>query len=244
MLFRKRLRQQEADFDHIGDELLLSLKLSEDEIEFEIDEIVSSPDFFAGIQSRIRERRTYQAQTVFNQIADRRMIATGMDIVPSFLVPYRSPRWVLTAVVVLLVVATGLLMVLPKKTKDQVQNIEATIPMPVPPIENVGPPAPVLVDPEKPQSELNPIVEARKPRLHRNTLPQSRFDEIATEFFPLTFAAEPISSEGGHLVRVTIPRSALVAMGLPMNVDRATEHVRADVFIGDDGLARAIRFIQ
>jgi hypothetical protein len=75
--------------------------------------------------------------------------------------------------------------------------------------------------------------------LSQNTAP-----EIATDFFPLTFAAESISSEGGHLVRVTIPRSALVAMGLPVNVYRAAEHVSADVIVGDDGLARAIRFIQ
>jgi hypothetical protein len=90
----------------------------------------------------------------------------------------------------------------------------------------------------------NPTGEPRKIRIHRNTVAQSPVDEIATDFFPLTFAAETISSEGGHLVRVTIPRSVLVAMGLPMNVDRAAEHVRADVFIGDDGLARPIRFIQ
>jgi hypothetical protein len=72
----------------------------------------------------------------------------------------------------------------------------------------------------------------------------NRTDEIATDFLPLTFTADPTAPESGHLVRVTIPRSALLAMGLPMNAERAGELVRADVFIGDDGLARAIRFIQ
>ena len=244
MLFRKRLRQQEADFDQIGDELLLSLRVSEDEIEDEIDEIVSSPDLFAGIQSRIRERRKFEAQTVFNRFADRRTIGTGLDIIPGFLVPYRSPRWVLTAVGVLLLVATGLLMVLPKKTNDQVQNLESTFSTPVPHIEKREPPASELAASEKPQPELNSSVEARKPKMRRNTIAQNPIDEIVTDFFPLTFSADSISPEGGHLVRVTIPRSVLVAMGLPMNVDRAAEHVRADVFIGDDGLARAIRFIQ
>jgi hypothetical protein len=32
-------------------------------------------------------------------------------------------------------------------------------------------------------------------------------------------------------------------MGLPMNVDRNKEMVKADVVVGDDGLARAIRFV-
>jgi len=244
MLFRKRHRQQEADFDQIGDELLLSVKVSEDEIEDEIDEIVSSPDFFAGIQSRIRERRAYQAQSVFNRIADPRTIGTGLDTVPSFLVPYRSPRWVLTAVGVLLLVAIGLLMVLPKKTNDQVQNLDSAIPTPVPQIEKPEPTAPELVASDKPQFEPNPSIEVKKSRIRRNTIAPDPIDEIATDFFPLTFGADSISSEGGHLVRVTIPRSVLVAMGIPMNVDRAAEHVRADVFIGDDGLARAIRFVQ
>jgi hypothetical protein len=43
---------------------------------------------------------------------------------------------------------------------------------------------------------------------------------------------------------MNVPRSALIAMGFPMNVDRAGELVKADVFVGDDGLARAIRFVQ
>jgi len=243
MLFRKRHRQQEADFDQIGDELLLSLKVSEDDIEDEVDEIVSSPDLFAGVQSRIRERRAYQAQTVFNRITDRRTIGTGLEIVPSFLVPYRSPRWVLTAVAVLLLVAIGLLVVLPKNTSDQVQQVESIIPTPVPQIDKPEPPAPELVASDKQQPAPNPG-DARKLKIRRNTIVQNPIDEIATDFFPLTFAADTISSEGGHLVRVTIPRSVLVAMGIPMNVDRAAEHVRADVFIGDDGLARAIRFVQ
>jgi len=68
--------------------------------------------------------------------------------------------------------------------------------------------------------------------------------EIATDFIPLTFTADVTASESGHLVRVRMPRSALVAMGLPMNAERASEFVRADVFYGDDGLARSIRFIQ
>ena len=244
MLFRKRLRRQEADFDQIGDELLLSLKGSEDEIEDEIDDIVSSPDLFAGVQSRIRERRAYQAETVFNRIADRRTIGAGLDIVPGFLVPYRSPRWVLTAVAVLLLVATGLLVFLPEKTNDQGQTLGSKVPTPVPPVEKTGSAAPELVASERPQITFHQSVESRKSRMRRNTIAQNPIDEIATDFFPLTFAADSISSEGGHLVRVTIPRSVLVTMGIPMNVDRAAEHVRADVFIGDDGLARAIRFVQ
>ena len=32
--------------------------------------------------------------------------------------------------------------------------------------------------------------------------------------------------------------------GLPMNMDRANERIKADVVVGNDGLARAIRFVR
>jgi hypothetical protein len=46
------------------------------------------------------------------------------------------------------------------------------------------------------------------------------------------------------MVRVELPRSALVSFGLPMNVERADERIKADVLVGDDGVARAIRFVR
>lgn len=68
--------------------------------------------------------------------------------------------------------------------------------------------------------------------------------EVVTDFMPLTYGAALSPNEGGQLVRVELPRSALVSMGLPMNVDTSDERVKADVFLGHDGLARAIRFVR
>jgi len=45
-------------------------------------------------------------------------------------------------------------------------------------------------------------------------------------------------------VRVKLPRSALLVFGLPMNEERALEQVQADVMLSNDGLLRAIRFVQ
>ena len=69
-------------------------------------------------------------------------------------------------------------------------------------------------------------------------------NEVATEFIavPGFDAAEPL--EEPILVRVTLPRTALMNFGLPMNAERGTEFVKADVVLGHDGLARAIRFVQ
>jgi hypothetical protein len=68
--------------------------------------------------------------------------------------------------------------------------------------------------------------------------------EITTDFMPVGYASAANLQEGGQLVRVELPRSALVAFGLPMNFNRYDEKVKADVFFGADGMARAIRFVQ
>ncbi len=72
----------------------------------------------------------------------------------------------------------------------------------------------------------------------------SIYAEIATEFLPLMEAESLASFESGSVVRVELSRQALVALGLPMNAERANEPVKADVLIGEDGLARAIRFVR
>ena len=41
-----------------------------------------------------------------------------------------------------------------------------------------------------------------------------------------------------------MPRFALARFGMPMNMDRADETIKADVLLGADGLARAIRFVK
>jgi len=45
----------------------------------------------------------------------------------------------------------------------------------------------------------------------------------------------------GRLVRVGMPRAALVSWGWPLEGDVAGETVEADVLVGEDGVARAIR---
>jgi hypothetical protein len=41
-----------------------------------------------------------------------------------------------------------------------------------------------------------------------------------------------------------MPRSALIAFGLPVSVEHADAPVKAELLLGEDGIARAIRFIH
>jgi hypothetical protein len=68
--------------------------------------------------------------------------------------------------------------------------------------------------------------------------------EIATDFMPLTDTSTWPRRERMQAVRLEMPRAVLASFGLPMSFERATEPVEAELLIGADGMARAIRFIQ
>jgi hypothetical protein len=68
--------------------------------------------------------------------------------------------------------------------------------------------------------------------------------EVATDFMPLGYMSAASFQDGGQVVRVELPRSALAQFGIPVNIERYNERVKADVLFGNDGLAHAIRFVQ
>jgi hypothetical protein len=73
---------------------------------------------------------------------------------------------------------------------------------------------------------------------------QSAGEELATEFFPLAYAAVPMTS--GHLVRLEMSPRTLASLGVVTDAPAgsAGEPVLADVLVGEDGLARAVRFVR
>jgi len=72
----------------------------------------------------------------------------------------------------------------------------------------------------------------------------ARDSEYMTDFFPLSYGDDQKPMESGEVIRVQMPRSALITFGLPVNVERADVPVKADLLVGEDGLARAIRFVR
>jgi hypothetical protein len=76
------------------------------------------------------------------------------------------------------------------------------------------------------------------------TVAENTKREIATDFLPVGYPSSINFQEGGQIVRVELPRSTLATFGLPVNMDRYHEKVKADVLFGADGQARAIRFVQ
>jgi hypothetical protein len=137
---------------------------------------------------------------------------------------------------------------------------------------SVETPPPTIVKeqlPNKPKNEVNTPQPAKEPqkeieyrtvtespkrnqrksirprvRGSENTQVANHVTEIATDFIPLRYMNAASLQDGGQIVRVELPRSALANFGLPVNMDRYNEKVKADVIFGVDGLAHAIRFVQ
>lgn len=108
--------------------------------------------------------------------------------------------------------------------------------------------SPVTEAPEIPVPVAkNKVVAAKslpsvKTRRVARLLPEEN-TEIATEYLPLTYVANS-EEQSGQVVRVEMPRSAMLALGLPIDTEPTSELVKADVLVGDDGLALAIRFVH
>ncbi len=117
---------------------------------------------------------------------------------------------------------------------------------------NAGDTTPLQIKEEPRIDKLSkePELVAEKPRRRsvrrspRREVANHATREIATDFMPLGYLNPATLQDGGQIVRVELPRSALVSFGLPVNMDRYHEKVKADVLLGVDGLAHAIRFVQ
>jgi hypothetical protein len=88
-----------------------------------------------------------------------------------------------------------------------------------------------------------------KHRIKRNVRPAkdeltNHVSDIGSQFIPVSYGSTADLDAGGQIVRVELPRSAIAALGLPVNMDRSDQKVKVDVLVGIDGRARAIRLVS
>jgi len=114
------------------------------------------------------------------------------------------------------------------------------------PAPQVEVPRPVVVSEAIPpplEPQVVQVVADAKPKpVRRATRQPQEPREVVTEFFPLMDAPPPF--ERGQLLRVVVPASTMRSVGLPINPERWSERVQADVLVGEEGMARAIRFVS
>lgn len=90
-----------------------------------------------------------------------------------------------------------------------------------------------------------PSFSPKLPVSKRNSAPRSAISnetvEIKSDFIALNYSAAP---ESGQIVKVKVPRAMMVSLGVSDKIENGGEYVNAEVLMGDDGTARAIRFIR
>lgn len=98
------------------------------------------------------------------------------------------------------------------------------------------------------KSTKKPLITKPRPQLPRKGKSEAGENKLAqetkTEFFPLTYAANAKAVQNGMLMRVEVPKTTLIAMGIQVNERNANELIKAEVMMGDDGVAYGIRLIQ
>jgi hypothetical protein len=103
-----------------------------------------------------------------------------------------------------------------------------------------APPAIAWVKPPAPSPKTQPGVIAP---IHKPTRKPPTDQLATTEFVPLPYGDDALIGESSRIVRVEMPRSALRMAGFNVAQERANERVQADVLLGADGLAHAVRFV-
>ncbi|HKD08364.1 MAG TPA: hypothetical protein VKB79_20855 [Bryobacteraceae bacterium] len=139
--------------------------------------------------------------------------------------PSRAP-WVLVP----LAVAAALILVLALKPKPpQPAPVAARVPAPAPSILVSPAPAP------EPVRQPAAVVRPRKPRAAR---------VIEEPFVQIPYTQPLAPWERGEIVRMELPVAALIAQGFSIATSDAGAAARADVLVGEDGRARAVRLIS
>lgn len=98
--------------------------------------------------------------------------------------------------------------------------------------------------PEGPVIPVSNNSGARRTTRPVRPLPTSEPTELVTDFYSLVPASGFAPTEGGQLVRLQVPRASLASLGVPLPYGNPDGSVTADLVMGYDGVAHAIRFVQ
>lgn len=199
----------------------------------------------AALLAAFRERAAAQKETVVTPI-NRTPINRR-----------RLSRWAIAAAAAVLILVALVALRASQSRPEQVQEANVTQPAP-----EIAPAAPERESPEKkrsvapvnPKRNLQSYSAADRPRraaprpravdAKENAKDAAGDYEITTDFIPIPNRGSIAELEGGQVLRVELPRSSLASFGLPVNLERAGERIKADVVVGNDGMARAIRFVR
>jgi hypothetical protein len=81
-------------------------------------------------------------------------------------------------------------------------------------------------------------------RVHRSAPPPSAFVYSAPGFVALPYSQSGVPLEDAVIIRVQMRPSELSSMGVAVPAAASTAKFKADILVGQDGVARAVRLVE
>jgi len=162
-------------------------------------------------------------------------------VIPAFDRSWRWSSWKLAAVAAGMLIVISVMAIFWKSANSRIPRREERAVAPAPvntPGHRAAPP-----DGREQMSAEHPKNLPKRVR-RRESVDSPDEVEVVTRFFPLREGEDLTTMDSLQVVRVELPGSALGEVGLPVDPETANEPVKADVVLGQDGLARAIRFVR
>ena len=225
---------QNGELDKIGRSLLKMGVVPADEIE----RIVSRPELFSSIISRIESENAETQPTGFLPAWRMRLVFSGGLAAAA-----------ITAVLVTFAVFGG---------SDVQPDIAYVVEPPDEVVVETSPqslpaaePAPSAPNETKPRTlDRQPVsVTAkvfRRKETKRAAEPKKQEKAVDLgEFYALAHVPNaPDAALDAQVIRVEVPRASLVALGINLPLDNGRENVKTDLLVGADGVPRAIRLVE
>lgn len=226
----------DEQLDRLTENIFRSVVLTDEETE----EIADSPRLWWQLQSRLAAQKTQREKRRF--FAWNWLTAISFGAL-SIVFAIGAGLWIYNPGQTDIAVVPEQETVIAERSEIKTTNQEdETITLPI----SARPMAQPKISPPKlgkkspkplPKSNLKRIQPTPEKSLKASQLKT----EVATNFIPLSYLP---ATESGQIVRVKVPRSMMVSLGVTTDTARNAELVNAEVIIADDGGARAIRFLK
>jgi hypothetical protein len=199
-------------------------------IDDEIEDIVAAPHLFRSIKANIEHERSSPRSAT-------KSLGTGWN--------WRLKLAVSGVLAVVLGIAVGTSFYSRKgPTAETAHEIQSQP-------ETVGDQKPFDATPPTVAQEDSkidqPVIQRAAVKVPPKAPRKARVEKVeeVSEFYPLTYTDDQdTNAEGSQVVRVELPRSSLVAMGVDPPVENDGQKVKTDLLIGSDGVMKAVRFVK
>lgn len=231
----RKTHQSEEAFDEFCREIVSAAQASEDDMQA----AANAPFLYQRLRARIAAEQEPIAAIMPQQ-------SSSLSFLAALGAFQNHWRWAFAAAILAVVILAGLQV--RKSAAPQIAGQQVTPANPQEAHNTIAESAPTPSNRStegrgKPTQIASKIPATKTARTQaRRTIAAEANAEVATEFLPLTYSAN-WEEQRGQIVRMEMPRSVLTTMGVP-TTNVTGDRVKADVMLGDDGVALAIRFIQ